>query len=403
MDSSIDPQFIKSIQWNDDKPDSTNLNDWFSKTVNQNKQKNTITVTPLFGSPVVYTVNYKPAPALTVSGIEHGNGSVGLDNYELYKKLDNQNKFKGYYTETYTSNGVDYHVSYIIVTEYTEQLTFTVKAMTEELINGKCVYDITHSENTVEFDEQMSLLPDGSCSVECKGIPLSGYFIITDEAGEIKCKIKIINAKAEFGEKFYSYRIVRFKYNEKTNTLSQDKVGKYINRAFAQLNVVWSVQEKEKEIIVNETDINATVQKTKNPAITVSKAKQWLLGNSIRKEDVNAYKEFLTDIYQRNKEQPEQSSFYDIILMPNSIGINGFATLGGKYCFISPEANEFTIPHELGHNLGLEHPGNELGVCTGEEEENDCELNQVKTNNIMGYNGYQRNSFWLWQRLKLKK
>jgi uncharacterized protein YccT (UPF0319 family) len=397
IDSSILLEFIKSIQWNDDKADSTGLNNWFNKAINQNRSENIITITPLFGTPIIYTVNYKPAPALTISSIEPDDGSVGLDNYELYKHMDKQNKFKQYYTEIYTSNGVDYHVPYIIVTANSKKMVFEVKAIDKELIDGKCVYEIIHSENTIQFDKKINLLPDGSYRVECENIPRSGYLIIKDEAGEIKCRIKIVDATQEFTSKSYNYRIVRISYNGKTAVAD---IGR-LHNAFAQLNVVWIDRENIK-VTISEDEINAAVQEVKKEysGITMDKVRQWFIGNSIGKEDIKLYQKILAFIYDKNTDM--QSKYYDIIFMPNPIGVNGFANMGGARCFISPDANAFTLSHELGHNLGLAHPGNELGVCIEVEEESDCEINQVKTNNIMGYNGLQRNSFWLWQRLKIE-
>ncbi|MDR1153841.1 MAG: hypothetical protein LBL04_03950 [Bacteroidales bacterium] len=393
------PPFIKSITWNEDEPKYTGFADWTFKEINPDSQENKITITPVFGQPVVYAVHFIHAPVLTVSSINHDDGTVGLDNWELYKGINRNPGLNGFYKETFTADNkekTDHFLPFIVITPNSPStISMNLKMANMKEINGTCQYIVEYNGES----DIITLSRNGTTSLDIKNMQGTvDYIYIRDMYDHLKGKIKIVR---QVINKTLKYRIVKFKYidaEKKEHKALESNLGN-LNQVYAQLGITWEEEidkEGEKEVLITDHNIAEVVQKLK---ISAARVKQYLTGTQVNESDKEDYKNVLIRLYQLGK--MSKPGVYDIIFMPYRLGVNGFAIANGSTCFISPSADHFTVAHELGHNLGLPHIGKELGICGDDDQETGCEAN-VKSNNIMGYDQYSRNSFWHWQS-KIKK
>jgi len=396
--------FVKSIRWNEYEAATSNLDDWITEEIAPNRQDNTITITPLFGQPVVFSVHYRPAPALTVSNVftRTNEGSVGLDNWELFRGINNNPAIAEFYTEKYTVGGNQYFLPMIILTPYAQGNI----EVTMRIVDGSSITTGGLAQYRISITSDVKALTSGTLLFD---IPISNIntnepIRITDMRGNLKGKIGIVTTAVN---DLRRYRVVKFEYRSDKggrHIVSDFNVGRLtesLNPAFAQLGIGWN---RVATTTITITDRDITADLVHRTGLSIDDVKKYLSGTRVEANKRRGFQQVLGKLYEQKVANNRPAGTHDIVFMPHNIGVNGFAAMNYYRSFISPNANPFTVVHELGHNLGLRHIGRDLGICDEEEAEGDpCEL-RVRTNNIMGYinTEFTRNSFWRWQRYRIR-
>jgi hypothetical protein len=405
--------FVKKIIWNKDLPSSkvieNEVEKWQSYTLDKTVEKNSITVFPVFGDPITYNINLLNAPDLTVVNNSYSDGSVGLDSYESYRSSDATGK---YGEDTYTEyikediSGKKYYVPNILVTKFSPQeIKLKLETLDKSKVDGLCRYYITSSDETAKINPVVFKEDNYLLSLQKPLSEGDKYLTIKDASGNLKGKIRLVDKNKP--ETPYKVVIINLRYitesQTKSQTIVKSDITTMLNKTFNQIGKAWEAVGSVTDII--NYDITDLYIKGLPGTFNKTKIMSLLNEGAKNKEDKGVYQNFLDYVYANNilakiKLTAPSTNYYHMIFVPSNLNLNGYAS-GLNYCMISPSANSFTCSHELGHNLGLNHIGEDLGKCENSfEEEADCEAG-IETNNIMGYSG-ERNSFWLWQRRNIK-
>jgi hypothetical protein len=138
-----------------------------------------------------------------------------------------------------------------------------------------------------------------------------------------------------------------------------------VNIAFNQLKKQWQIEGNIIEVEITENDImNGITWFGRTYSKNVIKA---VLTNGTTEAEKEKYYDIMKYFYKKKIKAKLNINNYHVIYVPSGMGIAGFASEVDQQevSFISPPgtSSNFTVPHELGHNLDLNHIGVDLGQC----------------------------------------
>lgn len=342
--------------------------------------------------------------------------NLGIDHYNYLKGdlYDTQNSKKQFYSEFVSG---EFAPNILLTTNSPQEIAFEFNINNLSTIiaeNGiyhyKCRFGESTSKTatiTMQSDRRTFDINITQPDIFTYNNTFNDYvdtLYIEDAQNTIKGQIIFVKPviKEELKEK--KYTIVQIAYQGNEKTLDESKHTNATND-LKQLGI--SIGDYAKPITYNLEDIfileggyNIELENGLPTIVSRSDMQGYLLNGTVTDLDTEKFTKVLYRILLANISNVFTLTSNTIFVLPVKLfGVYGYAISANpknkmaNKVFLPTNFNEKTLPHEIGHNLGLVHM-NEEGISSGNES-------SIKTNNIMGYQ-LDRHSFWVWQKIKSK-